>query len=263
MATKDPPKLIDTFDRWTREVRARLRDDYDQIILITGDERTGKSTLAFQLAHALDPNFTLRQCVFQAQDLIDVANSLKPGEVVWLDEAIKGGMNRDAMSKPNRQLVRYFTVAGERNLCYLILWPNKDWLDPHLREHRAHWWIHVQERGQARLFWPDKRGAFQNRPYWVDVLNKPFPFNAVDGYGWRLYLAHKKRFVNETGRQYATASESDDAEPSGQDKIQAIKDDRGPWVRHLLQPLHDWRPKPDNGEFTEAQRDRLVGWNLN
>jgi hypothetical protein len=262
MATHDPPKLIGSFERWTQEVRARLRDDWDQIILITGDERTGKSTLAFQLAHALDPTFTLHRCVFQAHDLIEVANRLNPMQLVWLDEAIKGGMNRDAMSKPNRELVRYFTVAGERNLCYLILWPNKDWLDSHLRDHRAHWWLHVEQRGQARLFWPDKRGAFQNKPYWVDVLGRPIPFDAVDGEAWQLYLAHKKRFVNETGREYGTASEAQDPQPTSQDKIQAIKDDRGPWVRHLLEPLQDWRPKPTNADFTPAERQRLVGWDL-
>lgn len=260
MVTEDV-RLIGSFKRWRREVRARLEADYDQIVLITGDERSGKSTLAFQLAHVLDPSFHLRRCVFQARDLIERANEASEGEVLWLDEAIKGGMNRDAMSKPNRELVRYFTVAGERNLCYLVLWPNINWLDSHLRDHRAHWWIHVEERGRARLFWPKKEGPFRSKPYWEDLLGRPFTFPKVEGTGWRFYLAHKRRFVDETGREYGSASEAEER-LTGEEKVEQIKDRRGPWVEHALAPLRDWRPTPENGEFTEAQRKRLVGWDV-
>lgn len=98
----------------------------DLVISIYGPERTGKSTLAANIAKALDPSFSAanigdRVCLTFAdfaRKIIDIG----PYQVIWIDEA---GMfsKRDAYSSKNRGMVEYFQEAGGSKRIYILCFP--------------------------------------------------------------------------------------------------------------------------------------------
>lgn len=179
----------------------RIRNDDDLIIVITGDERKGKSTLAFLMASYMDPGFDpADQMTFSGDDFSRVGSRLGKYRAVVLDEAIRGGFSRDAPTEANKKLAKFLTVCGERNLIGVICWPKLRWLDPILKEHRCKWNLHVEHRyrdhavASLRLLRDDER-----------VFDPPFevfkfPFPRASGPRWEAYKAAKSQFVMEVGR---------------------------------------------------------------
>lgn len=218
---------------WLEHVRAAPDHDADQLIIISGDERKGKSTLAFLLAHKLNPDFDLKRCVFTADDFIREANQADPGSVVWMDESIDGGFSREAMSGANKALTKYLTVAGERNLIMFIIWPNWRWLDPLIRDHRAHWHLYIPRRGEADIDYPH-RGKHQRSTFWERILRINVP--KAEGAKWEAYLKHKHDYVTEKGRDYG--SDDDEELTPAQEKMligEHVRRQIRPWAQQMAQ----------------------------
>jgi hypothetical protein len=187
--------------QWMDQQVKRIHNDDDLIVVITGDERTGKSTLAFLMASYMDPLFDPSvQTTFSGGDFSRVGSKLGKYRAVVLDEAIHGGFSRDAPTEANKKLAKFLTVCGERNLIGIICWPKLRWLDPILKEHRCKWNLHVEHRyrdhavASLRLLRDGER-----------VFDPPFevfkfPFPRAHGSKWRAYKAAKSAFVTEVGR---------------------------------------------------------------
>lgn len=261
MATRRPWRYDWTPSRWLREIRARIRQDWDQVIVITGEERTGKSTIAFRLAHALDLHgFDLSRTIFRGTDLMDVAEQARAGNVIWVDEFVEGGDARETMSSANRKLVNYFRVAGERNLIYLILFPQLQNLDKKIREQRAHWHVHVPRRGVAEVEAADREGRHRKGTYWR-ALNfgddGDFTFPKVEGPAWRAYEERKRRFVDEYGRNLS-ASDRTKTDPAsepkeGLEEIRAIHRLRVPWLEGRVRDRLEADLTSDQREIAEEK----------
>src|SRR5687768_12955748 len=107
-------------DEWIAELRARPGQDNDAVVIITGKERSGKSTFARWLARKLDPKFSHENVVFSGADFMELAVKSAPGTVIILDESKDGGFSRDAMAAKNKDLAKFLMVCGQRNLICLI-----------------------------------------------------------------------------------------------------------------------------------------------
>lgn len=124
------PKL-QKFCKYINKVR---QQDEDFIILITGQTRSGKSTLAIEMAMHIDISFEMeKQILFDMKDLGRKIYEDK-GKVYILDEAIFDAFNRDSMSIMNKWLIKIFTVCAERNHVILMLIPKVKWLDKPVKE---------------------------------------------------------------------------------------------------------------------------------
>jgi hypothetical protein len=179
----DLPPEMEAFDVWCEDLKQRPQIDSDAQILVSGRVRKGKSTLAYKVAKRLDPTFDSSRMVFNIRQFRAVADELPdgqelpPGEVrcvVW-DEIIEGGMSRDWNTKPNKEMMKFFVVCGERNLIGFQLAPHIDAFDPFLRTMRATDWIMIPKRGQSKGHVRGDGGDYPGRrPAWTDIFQKRF-----------------------------------------------------------------------------------------
>lgn len=167
------------FRRWTDGIKSRVRQDKNCLIIITGNVRMGKSTLAKRLAAVLDETFKADQVAFTGRQLREIAVGLEPYKVTYMDESVEGGFSRDAMAKTNKDLNKFMIVWGTRNLIGFLLIPHLKDLDSGL-ERRADYMVKVPHRGKAVVYRPT-RGDFTGKTFWGPEGGWfSFPFKKVE-----------------------------------------------------------------------------------
>lgn len=216
--------------QWMDRFGDSVRRDNDVVMAVTGDEGSGKSSIALQMSAYMDPDFDpVRQVVFTADQFTRTAVELPKYSALVLDESISGGFSRDAGSGPNKRLAKFLTVSRERNLFCFLLWPNIRWLDPILKEHRCKWNVHVEKRvGKAGCRHVDCRcyaeawvRQLRDGEFVFDPPKKVFPFRFPPAVGpvWDAYKKAKDEFVNQVGR--GTDDEAAMAKASMLDSLRA------------------------------------------
>lgn len=187
--------------QWMDDRVRRVKDDWDELIVCTGPERSGKSAIAFEMALYMDPDFDPeKQTVFTGESFRRRAIEMQKYKPLVLDEAIKGGFSRRAGSGANVGLAEYLTVGGERNLINFVCWPGARWLDPILREWRSTWNVNVLTRkrdhavAQIRQFHEGEKVYDPPRVLFTFAYPKP------RGRRWDQYRAAKSKFVERVGR---------------------------------------------------------------
>lgn len=128
------------------------KHDFDAVILITGFEGYGKSTLGGQVAKAFDPTYSLDRCVFTLDQWIEVVFSTDKFKSVVFDEAYKYLSSKNTMSKYNRKIVTILTQIRFLNLFHTILLPSFHELDKYVALWRSRGLIDVSKRGEFRAF---------------------------------------------------------------------------------------------------------------
>lgn len=152
-------------ERWGRHIRWALSQDYDQLVLFTGREGTGKSTGGFHLCRSVDTAFHLGRIGWRGWD--HIRNSLaapKRAAVMW-DETSRGGDGRRAMGQENVDVINHLAECRALNQLHVLCKPSLHSFDPRIRETRAHWWVHLEDRGLAKVFYP-VRGAHAKKTWW-------------------------------------------------------------------------------------------------
>ena len=105
---------------WMAEwFKFRVRNKHDNIVMITGERRTGKSHLAGQLARAIDPGVSVSSCAFPLEEFneilsknprADPENDIYP--VISLDEAGDDLYAGHWMLRIQKNMGRQFEVIG-------------------------------------------------------------------------------------------------------------------------------------------------------
>ena len=119
------------------------KNDRDFVIVIDGEEGSGKSVLAQQIAKKLDPKFCLENIVFNADQFIDKIKKAKPNSCILLDEAFSASSSRGALTEVNRSMVAVATEMRQRNLYVLIVLPTFFDLDKYFALWRCRALFHV------------------------------------------------------------------------------------------------------------------------
>jgi hypothetical protein len=217
--------------RWMDQQKELMKEDWDLPVVVTGNERKGKSSIAFMMALYLDPDFDpVEQIVFSADDFTRKATKLGKYRVLILDEAVSGGFSRDAGSGPNKRLAKFLTVCGDRNLVMFVLWPNIRWLDPILKEHRIRFNVHVERRlkkkaiAKFRLLRDDDETVYD---YPVTLWRFTFP--KARGPKWMAYKKAKSAFVDQVGR-----GRDDEVETQRGDAFESMKAKLRPILKQLV-----------------------------
>jgi len=168
-------------------IRKRLTLDQDACVAVTGDEGTGKSSLAIQLAMSMDNLFQLqRNVIFSPKyDAIKSAmTNLPPFTPVIADEAIKALYKSFWQNRAQKMLNMFMALARQENKLLLLLIPKLSDLNPFFRNRRVMCWIHIirginkeEKEGKAIIFMKTK-SPFAEDDIWHYKENQKM----IDGY---------------------------------------------------------------------------------
>lgn len=171
----------------------------DCVIIIDGAEGSGKSSLAFQLCHALEKGWDPQErVIIDYEDWLQFYEAGQRACTYLLDEGGDLAFSRDAMSGQNKHVVRILQMARILNNIMVICCPSIHWLDKYLREHRALIYIKVHKewhatgviRGRATIHWKsvrfDPRAASIN-VRWTPVFDVYFHGIPSSDPQWKVY----------------------------------------------------------------------------
>jgi len=210
------------------------REKFDCIILITGRRRTGKSTLASQIARAVDKTFPLDNIAFRLSEFNDVVHTnpyANPAKEIYpqviLDEAGFDLFSQNWMQEMQKNLVKKFEVIGAKcQIVYLVL-PHRMMLNRGLREGMVHLWINVStfdgERGFAELR-IGQENIWALEQYWKPLC--AFTFNDTRDDFWNQYNTKKIKFINEV-----TA----DTPEAGNTRVSQLVKQRNALIRNMYE----------------------------
>ena len=151
----------------------RIKHKYDNVIVITGEERAGKSMLAIRLAMTMDPTFNVDRVLFDVYD--DIGHIMRqmttPGRVVILDEAGREINSRSWSKKEQKELVTKFQVFGKLQATVILVMPRLSYLDSAIRDTRIKYWIKVKAERNGRdrgyIYVQEAfRNDYTNQTYW-------------------------------------------------------------------------------------------------
>lgn len=138
----------------------RYKKKWDNVIILDGMERAGKTTLAKEIGYAyaqkVGAKFGLGNVFFNPDDIIEFAKNNRGQVIIW-DEAAFGGMNTQWQNKVQQKLVQMLMVAGKYQHFFIFIIPSFFKLTWYLAVHRSIALIHVYSpdlisRGDFALF---------------------------------------------------------------------------------------------------------------
>lgn len=134
-----------------------IKKDRDFVMVIDGEEGSGKSVLAMQIALYLDPKFNLDSVVFNADQFMKKIREIRRHTCIVLDEAFNASNARASLSQVNRAMLGVATEMRQRNLFIIMVLPSFFDLDKYFALWRCKALIHVYfkkdgSRGRYILF---------------------------------------------------------------------------------------------------------------
>ena len=150
------PILMEQLDKVKDRV---LHKDHDWFCIIDGEEGSGKSVLAMQIMKYRDPDATLDNIVFTADNFKRIIKDpkTKKGSCIILDEAFSSANSRASLTEVNRSMIAVATEMRQKNLFIIFVLPTFFDLDRAFALWRAKVLIHVYfkkdfTRGQYVIF---------------------------------------------------------------------------------------------------------------
>ena len=143
----------------------RVKQKFDNIIIVTGFEGTGKSTNTMALAKIIDPSFpgkrikehpthrTVERIVFSAEGLDDAIQGASVGQVIVVDESILMMYSGNSTTGIQKKLVQLFTTIRKKRLTIFLVIPNFDTLQSFFAKSRSICLIHFYTLGNRRGFY--------------------------------------------------------------------------------------------------------------
>lgn len=201
-------------------VRKRvITKDRDYFMVIDGEEGSGKSVLAQQLAKMLDDDFNIDKIVFTAEDFTKIIKSpkTKKGACIVLDEAMNAANARGSLSEVNRAMQTLASEMRQKNLFVIFCIPSFFDLDKYFALWRCRTLVHVYftpEENRRYLIFPKnhKKMLYLNgkKTYSYKKPHSPYPpfsfpnHYTVDEaqYRWKKSQAFKRRTVSNQARKW-------------------------------------------------------------
>ena len=119
----------DTMDLFAKELKARVKNNYQNIIVIEGGTGSGKSTAAIRLAKTMDPKWSITDnYIYSLDDLKDKLDRAEKGEKVspisLFDEAVVSLNSRNANRVQDREMVILFNTMRSRGWTTILCVPS-------------------------------------------------------------------------------------------------------------------------------------------
>lgn len=173
------------FLQMVRLLQNLQKQNDDALVVIDGAEGSGKSTVAFQLATAIQSGWEPETGLIIDYEDWEELYSLETGKVFILDEGGDLMFSRDSMARENKLVIRMFQMARIFNHIIIVCCPNIHWVDIYVRDHRALIYGHTHKaysaegvrRGMVSWHWPNRKFNWENSEWetrWNTVLHSKF-----------------------------------------------------------------------------------------
>lgn len=226
-------KKFNDVGEWIADCRTTVRRDLDNLILFTGPEGQGKSTVAFQVMRALDDAFDSTRAHFGIASFLAHAPRTPRYGAVLADELEAN--KRRGMTTLTLDLLDFLKDCRGLNLHMGICFPHEDLFEGAILNFRVRWKVHVPQRGLFILYERVER-KYRNKSreevtvyQWVERGRWRFTKNA--GALWAAYGEKKQEHMKNLGGRYRELLEA----PTGVDRDRAVSmfqdaATRGEWV---------------------------------
>lgn len=119
----------DAMDLFAKELKSRVKNNYQNIIVIEGGTGSGKSTAAIRLAKTMDPKWSITDnYIYSLSDLKDKLERAENGEKVspisLFDEAVVSLNSRNANKVQDREMVILFNTMRSRGWTTILCVPS-------------------------------------------------------------------------------------------------------------------------------------------
>jgi len=137
----------------------RYKHNFDNLIIVTGKEGSGKSHLAMNLcylyAQARGIPFGVDQITFSSEEFLDKAVKSK-GKILLYDEAVQGLMGQNWQDKTQQLIIQTLMIARKNRNLYVLCIPSIAYLSKYLVNERCLAMFETYnknfERGFASIF---------------------------------------------------------------------------------------------------------------
>lgn len=187
-------------------IKERPEKGHDCIIMITGERRTGKSTVGAHLARRINPDFPLSHVSYKLEEFndnisnapyADHAKSIFPQ--MMLDEAGVDLFNQEWWNVVQRNFTKKLEVIGIKNLIIYLVLPHRTKLNASIREDMVFIWLNtVLLDGQRGLceYMTSHPNKYDRAKWWNTQFVFTFP-PIVDEWWTEGYTTKKRIFVDE------------------------------------------------------------------
>jgi hypothetical protein len=163
------------------------RQDDDILVVIDGDERSGKSSLAYWIAHyALeyqDREITPETYIWNGKQLVSEMYDHPPHTPIIFDEAGLDQYKYQSGSKLNVQIKQALMASAMRNQIIIYCVPHFWDLDEFIRNRRCRLWFRTKKiyhggqvlRGQYEFHSGGGQPKYGNAKWWNHDANNYFP----------------------------------------------------------------------------------------
>lgn len=151
---EDAPALLPSegLAYWCKDWAHRTEQDYDVVVLVTGEVGDGKSSFVLQAAKKTEPScWPPDRLCYSPRDLLRAYETVQPGQVIWFDEGVRGLMSTETFSPDQRALVQMFALIRSKRAILFICAPSIWLIAKAVRNWRGTHWVHVTGRGTARI----------------------------------------------------------------------------------------------------------------
>lgn len=136
-------------------VLKQQKKEFDAVILIDGNEGSGKSTLSFIVAWYLsNGNIAMTNICEGTDDAVDKLEHLPDRSVLIIDEGSLLFSSRDVMKRENKQLLKILNVIRQKCMILIVVAPSFFELEKYLAYRRSNFLLHVylDKRGNRGRF---------------------------------------------------------------------------------------------------------------
>lgn len=133
------------------DMHANVDNDFDNLVVVSGKEGSGKSNMAYHLCKLYDPNFTIEDgYVYEYSSFIDKltessTSGADRGKIFWMDEATNVASNRDSMQRDNKNFIQMLEMMRSRGWTLVMCIPSVSRLDKYIREYRLRYLLICKE----------------------------------------------------------------------------------------------------------------------
>lgn len=104
-------------------IKDLYKKDWDMVIIVDGDEGSGKSVLAQQIAYYCDPTLIIDRICFTPETFKKAVLRATAGQSVVYDDSYSGMSSRGAMLFINQMLINLLTLMRQKKLFVFIVIP--------------------------------------------------------------------------------------------------------------------------------------------
>ena len=155
-------KYAEILDRLAEDMRQNIADAYDNVLVVCGPERTGKSTLAYWSMKKFYPDLNLESAyAYTFETIVKGLAKKDPEPVYWLDEATTVAGNRDWMREDNKSFINLLEMMGSRRLTMYMCIPQIKRLDVYVRDFRVRYVLQTAPEAYWSKGGKQQRGCFE------------------------------------------------------------------------------------------------------